>query len=96
MSFLLLLLLVWVPCGFFAAAIADDKSHEGFAWFWGGLLCGPIGLLAAAGLSDRKQRRILRLMAEGQGIAPDHINPNHANVLDRSVKSHEILNPKPR
>lgn len=81
-----------MPCGFFSAALADDKNHSGAAWFLLGLLWGPVGLLAAAGLSDRKQRRILRLMAEGQGISPEAINPNEANILDRSVKSHEILN----
>ena len=26
----------------------------GFSWFWAGLLFGPIGLIAVAGLSDRK------------------------------------------
>ena len=58
------------------AAIADDKNHNRVALFWSGLLWGIIGLLAAAGLSDRKQQRILRLMAEGQGIAAEAINPN--------------------
>ena len=79
-----------MPCGFFAAAIADDKNHNGIAWFWGGLLWGPIGLLAAAGLSDRKQRRILRLMAEGQGIAPEAIDPNQ--IVE--ARANEIITKK--
>ena len=80
-SLFLLLLFVWVPCGFFAAAIAGDKHHNSASWFFAGLLWGPIGLLAATGLSDRRQRRILRLMAELQGVTADQIIINPSNPI---------------
>lgn len=58
---------VWIPCGFFAGAIAADKDHNEIAWIIAGFLWGPIGVIAAAGLSDRRQRRILRLIADQLG-----------------------------
>ena len=60
--------LIWIPCGFYAAATAEDKGHGGLAWFFGGLVFGPFALIACAGLSDRKLRRFIRLMAENQGV----------------------------
>ena len=68
MGFLLALLFLWIPCAIFCGTISDDKGHNGFSWFWGGLFFGPLGLLAVAALSDRKQRRYIRLMAETQGV----------------------------
>ena len=60
--------LIWLPCGFFAAATAEDKGHGGLAWFFGGLVFGPIALIACAGLGDRKLRRYQRFQAEAQGF----------------------------
>ena len=51
------LLLFWIPCGFYAAATAKDKGHDGLPWFFGGLFFGPVALIAAAGLGDRKLGR---------------------------------------
>jgi len=62
-----LLLCLWLPCGFFASAVANDKDHDAVAWFFGGFIFGPIGLISAAGLSDRKLRRYQRFQAEAQG-----------------------------
>ena len=64
----LLVLLVWIPCGFFAAVVAEGKGHNGIAWFFGGFLFGPMGLLAVVGLEDRKLRRYIRLLGEHQGM----------------------------
>ena len=52
MGFLIGFFLVWIPCGFYAAVVAGDKGHGGFAWFFGGLIFGPMALVAAAGLGD--------------------------------------------
>ena len=68
MGFLIALLFLWIPCAIFCGTIAEDKGHGGIAWFWGGLLFGPIALLAVAALGDRKLRRYIRLMAESQGV----------------------------
>lgn len=62
------LLLFWLGCGFYAGTTSSDKGHSGGAWLVGGLLFGPIALIAAAGLGDLKQRRYLRLLAESQGV----------------------------
>ena len=68
MYLFLAIFFIWLPCGFFAASVAGDKNHNPFAWFFAGLLWGPIGVIAAAGLSDRKQRRYMRLLVEHKGI----------------------------
>ena len=75
MGFLIALLFLWIPCAIFCGTIAEDKGHGGIAWFLGGLLFGPIGLLAVAALSDRKLRRYIRLMAENQGVPKEAFGP---------------------
>ena len=63
----LLVLVFVIVCGLLAMAVADDKGHNGFSWFLAGVFLGPVGLIAAAGLGDRKLRRYQRFIAEGQG-----------------------------
>lgn len=41
---------LWLMCGVFAAYLASQKRRSGAVWFFIGLLCGPIGLIAAAGV----------------------------------------------
>ena len=53
------ILVIGVISGFLASNIASDKAHDGFSWFFAGLFFGPLGLIAAAGLSDKRIRRIL-------------------------------------
>ena len=38
-------IIIWIVCGIGAAAIASSKGRSAGAWFLGGLLLGPIGLL---------------------------------------------------
>ena len=61
------LVVLWILCGLICGMIADDKGHGG-EWFFAGLCLGPVGFIAIAALSDRKQRRYLRLLVEHQGI----------------------------
>ena len=75
MGFLIALLFLWIPCAIFCGTIAEDKGHGGIAWFWGGLLFGPIGLLAVAALSDQKLQRYIRLTAESQGVDLSEAKP---------------------
>jgi len=51
-----------------AGAAADDKGHHYIPWALAGLCFGPFALLAVIALPDLEQRRILRLMAEHQGV----------------------------
>ena len=73
--FLLAVFFFWIPCAVFCGTIAEDKGHNGIAWFLGGLLFGPIALLAVAALGDRKLRRYIRLTAESQGVDLSEAKP---------------------
>ena len=63
-----LLLFVWIPCGFISGSVASSKGCSVGSWAVAGFLFGPIALIGAAGLPDRKLRRTMRLIAEAQGI----------------------------
>ena len=65
------LVLIWVPCGFYAASCAASKDQGFLPWLIGGVLFGPIALIAAAGLGDRRARSYLRMIAQHQGIDTD-------------------------
>lgn len=49
----MIIILIWIVCGFGAMAIADSKGRGGFGWFLIGLFFGPIGLLIAIGMAPR-------------------------------------------
>lgn len=46
--------LAWLVCAFFAGHIATEKGRWGFLWFLWGLVLGPLALIAAVGLPDKK------------------------------------------
>ena len=51
-----------------SAEVATSKKWNGKMWALLGFLCGPLGLIGAAGLPGRELRKTLRLLAEAQGI----------------------------
>ena len=57
-----LVLMLWIPCGIYAGVIASSKDHTWFPWIVGGVLFGPVALIATAGLPDRKLTRYIRLI----------------------------------
>ena len=58
--------------GLLTAVVASDKGHDGNIWFFAGFITGPLGLIAAAGLSDRKLRKYTRQIGEKQdAIQPE-------------------------
>ena len=70
-SQLVLMLIAWnVPSAFLAKTLASQKARHSNRWFFAGLLLGPLGLIAAAGLPDRHQIVYLRHLAESQGYEP--------------------------
>ena len=70
--FFLVALLTGVITAYLSSAVAKDKGHDGTPWFWGGFFFGPLGLIAAAGLSDRKLRNYIRQIGEKQdAITPE-------------------------
>ena len=54
--------------GMFTLNVADSKGHSKVAWFFGGFLTGPVALIAACGLSDKRLSRTLRRLAEHQNV----------------------------
>jgi len=56
----LLIALFWIVCGASSAVVAGSKGHQTITWFIGGLLLGPIALIASTGLPDLELRRLLR------------------------------------
>lgn len=57
-SFLFAVALLWVGTGIISGHVANLKGHSGVRWFLLGILFGPIGLLGATGLPDRKAEPI--------------------------------------
>ena len=74
MVFLLLIVISLITASL-ASSIAEDKGHQAFNWCLAGFFFGPLGLIAAAGLSDKKLRKYIRQIGEKQ----DAISPNKEN-----------------
>ena len=59
--------LLWILTGLLAGVVASDKGHSFVVWGIAGLFMGPLGLIASAGLSDKKLRQYIRKIGESQG-----------------------------
>lgn len=77
--FIIVVLFVQVVCGGFSAFVADEKGRSVAAWFFLGLLFGPIALLAIVGVpiltthtvqqrQPRQQRPRTPVNAPGQSV----------------------------
>ena len=71
--------------GVYAGVIAASKNHYWLPWSLGGILFGPIVLIATAGLPDRKLHRYVRLISgdkdeprrdSGNVTRPRSLNPS--------------------
>ncbi len=71
--FFLVALLTGVITAYLSSAVAKDKGHDGTPWFWAGFFLGPLGLLAAVGLSDKRLRNYIRQIGESQGAIKEEI-----------------------
>jgi len=71
----IVILVFALVCAGLTAEIANSKGWDGTAWFFAGLLLGPLGLLAAVGLPDKQLRNYVRALAE-KLEALDKLNPN--------------------
>ena len=64
MDFIFITLLVtWISCAVVAGSIAEAKGLDGTSWGIVGFFLGPIGLLGAVGMPDRRLRSYLRSIA---------------------------------
>ncbi len=62
--FLIAFFFIWIPIGFFTTTVANSKEYNGFAWFIGGILFGPIALISIAGMPDKRSKNYLKVIAE--------------------------------
>ena len=88
------LLLWWLAAsvivGFVCTVAGDNKGVGGVRWFVLALLIGPFALVAVAAMPDLKTRRILRLIAERQGVSVTE-DGEETSAFD---KANEILKKK--
>lgn len=88
MGMLLVALVFGVISAFFCGHLATSKGLDSGSWFVVGLLFGPLGLLAAAGMPDRMMRQYLRAIVEAQGIETKSIEPE---ISDLPLKENEFI-----
>ena len=67
----------WILCGVFASTIAGGKGHGGCSWFLGGILFGPLALIATLGLRDRKRDWDTQRLINTQEEMLDEIQRKH-------------------
>jgi len=88
-----LLLLINIISGTLSSSIAGTKGWNGGMWFLAGFLFGPLGLVAAAGLPDRRLRVYLRHLASEKGWKDDASTmPDYSeNLGDADAQRKRIL-----
>ena len=72
LKFLAMVLVSHLISAGLARTVAAQKARSSRNWLVAGLLFGPLGMLAVAGLPDRHQIVYLRYLAESQGYQPRH------------------------
>lgn len=75
MDFFLVVILLACISGGLSGSIAHAKGWSSGNWFLAGLLFGPLGLIASAGLPDRKQRHYLFELSKKYGVSQDLLEP---------------------
>jgi len=78
----LLIVFLWIITGFTTAVVASDKGHGFGSWVFAGLFLGPLGLIAAAGLSDQKLREYIRRIIDPSLVDPIQANQRLLNQTD--------------
>ena len=73
-----MIVVIWILCGVFAGTIAGGKGHGGCSWFLGGILFGPLALIATLGLRDRKRDWDAKRLIDTQEEMLDEIQRKHA------------------
>lgn len=83
---LVFLVLALIRAGY-SSEVAGSKGHEKLPWFFGGILFGPLALLASLGLPDLKTRKYLRLLAEHQGALSPQVPSSLTGGDEDSARS---------
>ena len=84
---LILIVSLWILTGMVTGVVASDKGHGFGSWVLAGLLLGPIGLIAAAGLSDQKLREYIRRTIEHESSWPIESNQTLFGQTQNSLDS---------
>tara|TARA_Y100001968_G_C19395152_1_gene737846 strand:+ start:752 stop:1327 length:576 start_codon:yes stop_codon:yes gene_type:complete len=83
----ILIVSLWILTGVTTGVVASDKGHGFGSWTIAGLLLGPLGLIAAAGLSDQKLREYIRRKIEPGLIDPIQFNQRLFDRTDQYLDS---------
>ena len=83
----ILIVSLWILTGVTTGVVASDKGHGFGSWTIAGLLLGPLGLIAAAGLSDQKLREYIRRTIEPGLIDPIQFNQRLFDRTDQYLDS---------
>ncbi len=83
----ILLIFIWIVTGLTTGVVASDKGHGFGSWTFVGLFLGPLGLIAAAGLSDQKLREYIRRIIDPNLAVPTRPNQNLLNRTDLHFSS---------
>ena len=88
MSFVLLFWAVSALLGgFIATFLAQQKGYPSEVWFIYGLLIPPLGVIGAAGLPDKKLRRLIQGIAEKNGVEVEVERLPAGNSISQSTQS---------
>lgn len=74
-----------VICATFTGQVAKIKGYESSGWQLAGLLCGPLALIAIAGMPDKKMRDYVRAIAEQQGVTSKVIDSIKTKTEEKST-----------
>ena len=86
------LLFICLACAGYTGNVASSKGHDAGPWTVGGLLLGPLALLAALGLPDLKSQKYLRLLVEQHGGEVEQQPPTCPDgEVDVDVQRRRIL-----
>lgn len=76
------ILIGWLVCAGFCGTVAEEKGYSSGMWIFGGLLFGPLALIAVAGLPDKKLRNILMLQSkERLNVETPHLEKSVAKEM---------------
>jgi hypothetical protein len=86
MGFFLVLVVACISAGL-SSSIASAKGWSSVSWLVVGFLFGPLGLIAAAGLPDRKLRHCLFELSKQNGVSSESLETGRVDPVAQ-VTSH--------
>ena len=87
----ILIVFLWILTGVTTGIVASDKGHGFGSWTVAGLFLGPLGLIAAAGLSDQKLREYIRRIIDPRLVDPIRSNQKLLKRTDLYFESQPKL-----